>query len=259
MSAKGKNRSPTSMEKCSKCNKAGNPADKKLSITCDCCKDLLCGDCHGLSPTEIRVFELKTVARVVTFLCADCRSTMTPLPSILKKLNDLTDEVQQLRLRQNMMATEAAVHELTERKYRAQNIIVYDIPESTSENIQEKKKHDSEEVAKLIRGVCNIDCSKAKMFRLGAPKSADAPPRPLKVILKSKSEALAVLRNKGKLSKPGSIKADLTPLQREYLKYLREELDKRISSGEKDVTIKYIQGQPKIVKNKILSNSQKNC
>ncbi|KAJ2940142.1 hypothetical protein O0L34_g14181 [Tuta absoluta] len=126
---------------------------------------------------------------------------------------------------------------------------MYDLPESTSDIAEDRKTHDIAECTKVITKITNkADCTRIKAFRLGAPKSdAGAAPRPLKVIMNSKNEALDILRNKHKLQKPSSIAADLTPMQREYLKYLREELEKRKSEGEKDLTIKYVQGRPTIV------------
>ncbi|KAJ2952171.1 hypothetical protein O0L34_g4450 [Tuta absoluta] len=245
---------PKSQEKCAKCNKPATDKNK-LSVTCDLCKGFLCSDCHGLSPTEIRVLELKTVARVMTFLCRDCKTTMVQLPTILQKLNSLTEEVKQLRIRQSMLATESAIQEISERANRSTNIIMYDLPESTSDIAEDRKTHDIAECTKVITKITNkADCTRIKAFRLGAPKSdAGAAPRPLKVIMNSKNEALDILRNKHKLQKPSSIAADLTPMQREYLKYLREELEKRKSEGEKDLTIKYVQGRPTIV-NQIKKN-----
>lgn len=168
---------------------------------------------------------------------------------ILKKLDQLTEEVQKLRVRQDMLATESALREMTERANRASNLIVYNIPESDSEDTEEKKEHDFKECEKVIKSVTNkVKCDGVKMFRLGAPATKRDTPRPIKVILRSKSDAVEVLRNRTKLAKPNSIVADITPLQREYLKHLREELEERTEKGEKDLTIKYVRGHPAIVK-----------
>ena len=63
-----------------------------------------------------------------------------------------------------------------------------------------------------------------------------------------------VLRNKKMLmGKPNtaqySIISDQTPMQEKFLKDLRTELEDRKASGEKNITIKYIDGNPKIVSN----------
>lgn len=250
-----KNASPNlCQEKCAKCGKL--PTDKKPQINCDSCKILLCGECHGLSPTEVRVLELKTVARVMTFLCGDCKSAMSQLPMIMRKLNELTEEVHHLRLRQSMLATESVIQEMNERANRANNIIIYDVPESDSDVIEERKEHDMKECAAIVENVTKkVRLGGVKLFRLGAPnKKASTQPRPLKVVLHSKTDALEILRNRTKLRKPTSITADLTPMQREHMKYLREELNKRINEGEMDITIKYVRGHPMIIKTKIQKN-----
>ncbi|KAJ2937133.1 hypothetical protein O0L34_g19442 [Tuta absoluta] len=253
------NVSSPAAEKCAKCRKPPSTEKSKMSVVCDLCKVLLCADCHGLSPAEIRVLELKTVARVMTFLCGDCKNTMVQLPTIMKKLNELTEEVKQLRLRQSMLATESAINEMSERANRSTNLIIYDIPEPTIGDVDQRRAHDSEQCKKIIAKVTNkVNCSGIKVFRLGAPKTspgANPRPRPVKVILKNKSDAIEVLRNKAKLENSRAVTADLTPMQREYLKYLREELDKRSNDGEADLTIKYVRGQPMIVKK---GPSQKN-
>lgn len=254
MSSKKNPSSNPLQEKCAKCKKP--PSDKKVSVTCDSCKVVLCGDCHGLSPTEVRVLELKTVARTMTFLCGDCKLALSQLPIIMKKLNELTEEVQQLRMRQSMLATESAIQEMAERANRANNLIVYDIPESSSDVVEQRIEHDKKECVAVMQNVTGkVKFDGIKLFRLGARKSvAGARPRPLKVVLHSKRDALEVLRNKSKLSKPSSIVADQTPMQREYMKHLREELTKRTNDGETDITIKYVRGQPTIVK----TTNQKN-
>ncbi|KAI5634635.1 hypothetical protein NE865_12650 [Phthorimaea operculella] len=206
----------TTPEKCSKCGKIPTGNKKSLSVTCDCCKIFLCGDCHGLSPTEIRVLELKTVARVMTLLCGDCKLAMAQMPNIMKKLDLLTEEVKQLRVRQSVLATEAAIQEMMERKHRATNIIIFDVAESTSKEPIERIDHDKVETSKIINSVTrNVDCNGIETFRLGALKENTAGPRPLKVVLKSKVDAIQVLKNKGKLPNAKKIKSDLTPLQRD--------------------------------------------
>ncbi|KAI5634445.1 hypothetical protein NE865_12871 [Phthorimaea operculella] len=245
--------------KCSKCNKDASASTKKgiISVNCDCCKKLLCGDCHGLSPTEIRVFELKTVPRIISFLCLDCKNAMTQLPMIMKKLNELTEEVKQLRVRQSMLATESATQEMMERKNRSTNIIIYDLSESASNEADVRKEDDRKACEELITKISNkVNCTGIKTFRLGAPKPGTK--RPLKVVLKSKSDALEVLKNRKKLSKPSSVTSDQTPMQREYINHLREELQKRTNNGETGLTIRYIRGHPSIVNAQTAAQSPKN-
>ncbi|CAG5027970.1 unnamed protein product [Parnassius apollo] len=146
-----------------------------------------------------------------------------------------------------MLVTEGAIQELAERTKRANNIIIYDVPESTSDKPLQRQEHDKEECRKIITCVSKkVSCDNVKLFRLGKFQ-AGAPPRPIKVVMKSKNDAIEILRNKTKLDKPSNIKSDQTAMQREYLKYLCDELENRTNNGEQGLTIKYIQGQPKII------------
>lgn len=42
--------------------------------------------------------------------------------------------------------------------------------------------------------------------------------------------------------------SDQTPQQQAYMKTLKDELRRRIDDGDKDLTIKYVKGVPKITK-----------
>lgn len=87
-----------------------------------------------------------------------------------------------------------------------------------------------------------VNCDDINVIRLVRQNSKNE-----KVIIKSKANAIEVLRNKSKLTKPTKIQPDQTVTQREYLKYIRDELERRTSNGVTDLAIKYIHGQPKIV------------
>ncbi|CAH2095129.1 unnamed protein product [Euphydryas editha] len=151
---------------------------------------------------------------------------------IMKKLDELDKEVQQLRLRQNMLATESAIQELAERGKRANNLIIYDIPESSSDQPLQRQEHDTKECKMIIASLTKkVNCDDIKVIRLGRQNSKN--------------------RN---LSHPVKIQPDQTVMQREYLKYLRDELERRTSNGETDLTIKYIHDPPKIVNRTDIKN-----
>lgn len=64
--------------------------------------------------------------------------------------------------------------------------------------------------------------------------------------MRDSENALKILRNKNKFGQI-RVKADLTVKQRDYMSQLHRELESRKSNGEKDITIRYIRGTPKIV------------
>ncbi|CAG5023735.1 unnamed protein product [Parnassius apollo] len=139
---------------------------------------------------------------------------------------------------------------MAERTKRANNIIIYDVPESNLDKPLQRQEYDKEECRKII--TCEskkVSCDNMKVFRLGARKSqAGAPAHPIEVVMKSKNDAIEILRNKTKLDKPSIIKSDQTA----NLKYLRDELEKHTNNREQGLTIKYIQGQPYILDSQAL-------
>lgn len=51
-----------------------------------------------------------------------------------------------MRLGQNILATKSAVQELAERGKRVNNFIIYDIPESSSDQPLQRQDYDTKEV-----------------------------------------------------------------------------------------------------------------
>jgi hypothetical protein len=78
-----------------------------------------------------------------------------------------------------------------------------------------------------------------KLIRFGKHYQPNTKPRPINIVLSSPRDAFDILRNKKKLqqNQPTSdifISSDRTPYQRTSMNKLRDELNTRISNGEKD-------------------------
>ncbi|CAH2098604.1 unnamed protein product [Euphydryas editha] len=139
------------------------------------------------------------------------------------------------------------ISETYERAKREKNIIIRGITEIRSLNSEERLSYDTEEVMKIMK-MAVPDCTKPiKTIRIG--KYNPDIPRPIKIILPTSEAAKSILRNKSKI-KVNNIKlySDETPYQQKYRNNLRNELKRRLEGGEKDLTIKYINGVPKITK-----------
>lgn len=136
--------------------------------------------------------------------------------------------------------TETIFHEARERLWRANNVILFNVPE----NINTAQDHAA--VEKIID---KTECagSVSKVLRLGK-NIIENKPRPLKVTLSSSDKAQWLLKHKEFLASVNvTITDDKTPNQREYISNLREELDSRIKNGETNLTIRYNHGIPQIV------------
>lgn len=147
------------------------------------------------------------------------------------------------------LPVEPAVQEMMEREARASNLLVFGVRESDGENREQRTKNEKETVRKIIGTVCRgFETMNLKIFRIG--KYAEGKPRPVKIVFPSKEEALQVFKLRRNLpDKEGVyIKRDQTQNQRLYLKQVLAELEDRKKKGQQDLTIRYINSVPKIMR-----------
>lgn len=152
-------------------------------------------------------------------------------------------------------AIETAVQEFNDRTQRARNAILHNLPESKSKQLQVRIQYDSTHVLTLLKAFCPTRTEvQFKSYRIGRPLPNKV--RPLKVIFRDvhdcsqfmknfRSEALSDL---DPMFAEVNITRDRTPREREYLKGLRSELERRTLAGEDGLTIKYVNGTPTILK-----------
>ena len=135
------------------------------------------------------------------------------------------------------------LNEEKEKAKRRLNVIIHNVPESTSEDGSVRKKHDTDFVMQMCQH--NLDISIApisKCFRLG---KKGAKPRLLKVSLSTEVDKAKVLRNCTKLrnsSHPPDVQKvfitpDLTPNEQKVNKELRARL-KEVNKDERRYQIK---------------------
>lgn len=126
-------------------------------------------------------------------------------------------------------------------------MIIRGINEIKSTSIEVRRNHDVNEVNEVIK-MADPHCKPpVKTIRLG--KYDPTTSRPIKAIFSTSETAKSILRNKHHI-KPDTIKiySDETTYQQKFRQNLRDELKRRTELGEKDLTIKYVNGIPKIIK-----------
>lgn len=251
---------------CFKCNK-----DVAASNSCECdgCRLKFHYACTELTASEIRCLELKA-KRTLKFFCEVCQEGLRLLPIMQKKIDSLESRLDLLINKLDTQSVPVApinktaddiidydlfISELEERKRRANNIMVYNLPESTSTNFEDKINDD---LTNIITATSNIspDIIINKTIRIGKIGSK---PRPLKVILNSSDTVLKILKNKTKLNHPTArVSSDLTSIQRNHILNLRTQLENRKANGEVNLTIKYVHGVPRIVTSANTNRNRKN-
>lgn len=154
---------------------------------------------------------------------------------------------------------EELLREIGDRSRCLSNVLVYGLPESSSNDPNVRKNFDLNKIVTLFSAVCpEVSTDGLKMFRLGAQSKRIKDSRPLKVICASELGARKLIEN----FNPDSVKAldncfsnvnfgrDRTKMERQHLAKLRDELKKRSEDGESDLTIKYVRGVPEIVQSR---------
>lgn len=152
---------------------------------------------------------------------------------------------------------EEVIRELNDRASRARNLLFYNIPEHSGADVGARVAHDRELIVKLTQAVAPnlIQQGDIKLVRIGKPNKNKS--RPLKVIFRSDSDAQALIGHfsqdtaakTDKIFANVTVSRDRTPSERDYLKNLRSELERRTKNGERGLTIKYRNGIPTIISN----------
>ncbi len=149
-----------------------------------------------------------------------------------------------------------AIKEMKDQEDRKRNVIFFNLPESKATDMNDRSKHDKEEVKEITK-FCNATIKKDEMIRakrLGK-KNGDQP-RPLLIEVISEEKKKAFFKNLSKLQsapdkyKSVSVQNDLTQKQREQEKILREEAKKKEQEASGEAKFK-VRGPPwdrKIVK-----------
>ena len=241
------------------CQVCSGEANSEREITCDFCKDVVHSTCSGLTRNEILC--LKAIDRKISFYCTNCNNLKTQvsqLGDIVEKVASLEAKVRELNnlLAQNtfnpnnpkqVSPTEDLISELQERQRREKNIVIFNVEESSKETSSEKRAEDENKVREYIQSlkVNGVNVTNINAYRLGKPSANKI--RPIKVILNSSYDAIQILKNKKNNNTGIKVNSDQTPMQREYLRKLQDDLRQMEANGERNKTIKYVNNIPKII------------
>lgn len=137
--------------------------------------------------------------------------------------------------------------EIEERKLRAKNVILFNVPESTSDLTSINISDDVKKVTTALKNIdITINTQDIKMYRLGTKKISNKC-RPIKIELNEEHLVRTILINNKNFKDGVKAGNDQTSQQRKQLMMLRDELETRKKNGEPNLTIKYINNLPKII------------
>lgn len=241
------------------CKCCGNNAEPHKSINCCICDNSYKIECVDISNAEARKIRSKAG---LTWTCKKCSTLGNDLNTLKKLIVGLQQEISDLK---NTIKTaspsshsfspqdmETIVQEISQRDKRKTNVIVYGCKEGNYNSNKEQLKAD-EPIISQILSTLSVTEDELKIVRLGKfePSNTNRG-RPIKIMCSSVSNVNTILRNSYKLKtvnefKDIRISSDKTPAQIQFFKEVKGELTRRLTAGEKDLTIKYRNGIPTII------------
>lgn len=199
------------------------------------------------SVTENLTLQYKNISEDMQTIKSDQTITQNKIKHIENDLTTLKNKRQGNPSSESLFSThEELIVELKSRHEREKNIIIVGMNEPSNKNSSDRRKHDYDEVFKIINLMIQNCPEPIKCMRLG--KYNPDKNRPIKVLFTSAGTPKLLLRNKSKLPENIRMYSDQTPAQKNYMEALSSELKRREENGETDLTIKYIKGVPKIIK-----------
>lgn len=229
-----------------------NPIRDMPHVKCCACNLKIHARCLNMTDNEIKLITNIRSTNVKLF-CNRCNVTVSAVSELKGIINELKDSFNnrfaQLEdlIRVNSVAVnsrEEMIDESVERSIRACNVVVYNVKENS-------QIRDVDFVNDVIEAIDpSLVVSPEEVSRLGKPDGNR--PRPLKLRFKTPEMARLCLKKKSALLTNPTyaqifIKDDKTPRQLQHLKSLRSELNQRVTAGETDLTIKYVNRVPQII------------
>ena len=252
---------------CGSCDEEVKRNDK--NVECDACKKKYHTSCSKLSDAECNVLSTKTNLK---WYCQLCENDVKDILSNFEKFKKVSHEISKLKsdmdeklkvFEDRLTKCEASndnndyavtsrnnsnnVAELNRAELdliesKKSNLIYFNIPESDSDNISDRMKHDFKLVSETYKNVKIDHTDITTLYRVGK-KSERA--RPLVVKYKNIDRKNEILSSSSKLSVKYRttsyevfVSIDRTPIQREVHKKLVDELKNRKSNGESDLVIR---------------------
>lgn len=229
-------------------------------ITCSVCTRVFKHSCVKITSEEFRI--LSDPDKGYDWSCTNCRKIGSQLKELKNLILSLQNDIQLLKDENRVLKSadtddnfENIIEEINERNYRKRNIIIFGLPEQNQDDTPQariqKDKQDVENIINCLDEDFAVDDIKPN--RLGRYNNEKI--RPVKITLKDENQVRELVKNVRNLKnlrnsryKKVFVSVDRTQRQLNHYKKLKEEVDKKNAIGQDKVRIKYINGNPKIVK-----------
>lgn len=241
-----------------KCECCNNLFESHLMASCCICKKFFKNSCVGLSNSDIRLI---TANKGLTWTCTNCHqigNDVNDLKALIVSLQNDIRELKQKSVNANTAVSnfnfEEVIEEINDRNKRKRNLIIFGLKEQNHNDPSNiRAENDIKVVSEVINKILpDLNNTNLKPIRLGRFDLSRAKPRPIKITLENEQTVHDVIRNVNKLKEYQcyrniSVSFDRTPKQINYYNEVKTELNRRISEGDRNCKIKFINGLPKIV------------
>lgn len=230
------------------CGCASSAEEHKM-ILCGICKNPYIHSCVDFTVSEIRTLHKKGSS----WSCRNCHTLSSDIKELQAAILSLKTEImarQPVSIDDHLF--EELLLEMNERNDRKQNIILFNVEESDSRDINVRNDADRAATADILQSLpINIDIESVGIHRLGRHVLGAQRHRPLRVRLASTKDVHTIIKNAKHLRDSSDFKhvhiaLDRTRRQMDYYKKIKLELDTRIANGESQLRIKYRRGIPVI-------------
>ena len=241
--------------KCANCNKEVKKNDN--GVQCDKCGGWYHAGCHGVSLGFYRALQENKDQQ---WFCKPCRQEMKQMEDRIKQLTKEKEELKEKLkefehkwetfkedLKQDTVTSTVEIvmermsdhlKEIEERNNRRKNLVIYNIPESESQNPQDRKTDDLVKCCDIFEASLKVtEYEIENTVRLGKKESNRK--RPLLVKMMRESDKINILKNAKNLKdetepwkKRLGITRDMTKMEREREGELRRELKQKKDQGE---------------------------
>ena len=219
-------------------------------LNCRICGNTYKIDCLNISAAEARKIHTKSGLTWTCKTCTKLGDDINGLKTVIVQLQNDIKALQTTFCNQGtvnspapLMEIEKIVQEITECEKRKSSIIIYG---SKEKNVRSNKDQLDLDMTTVPQILAAVDCMIApeNIIRLGKfDPTNEERQRPIKVILPRATDVNPFLRSAAKLKASAnftniSISPDRTPMQIQFYRDVRANLDDRLAKGEQNLKIK---------------------
>ncbi|XP_058795316.1 repetitive organellar protein-like [Phymastichus coffea] len=213
-----------------------------------------------LNTFDPRINELESSINTIKTKTSNLENVQTDVTSLRTELERVTSELENLKSMQSQQDFDVStvVTEIKDREIKSKNILIYNVPEdnlrisqdySTLDDINKFNAllaaRDTSRAREILQNIPDVDLDEIETRRLGRVNPNVS--RPLRVTLQSREDVITVMKNRGLVNNQYNVKTDLTKIQQKKIRDLKQELERQNASGNTNLTIKFINGDPRII------------